>query len=346
MSDKKKALLIINPRAGKDSTRHSAEEIIAKVDPDGTLFEFTVKETTCSGDATNLAKEFCPGHDLVICCGGDGTLNETINGVMLLGNRIPIGYLPMGSTNDLANTIGIPTDIDEFASLIRDGHTNGYDVGMVNNKFFTYVASFGPGSSMSYSTPQWMKNHLGHAAYMLNGFVFKLFSNLKEVKPLRIRFEYDGGVVDDTFFFGAVSNSTSVAGIFKYNEDDVKLDDGLLEVLLVRKLRSPFDAFRMFGKILKRDYDGDSLIFLRTSACRFTFLDEGVKWTFDGEYGGKIDDARISILNRAVDIISPANKMFLGDISQPAFVREPKVKKSKAVFDKEENSVTENTEEV
>lgn len=326
MSDKKKILLIANPKAGKNKVRVNPYEVMGRLTHAG--YDCTLKTTACAGDATNLVKQHIDSNDMVICCGGDGTLNETINGTMGLDRRVPIGYVPTGSTNDLANTIGIPSDVEKATDLIATEHTNGYDIGMFNNKFFSYVASFGPGTDISYETPQALKNMLGHSAYMINAFVLRFIPILKSVKPMHIRFEYDGGVIDDIFFFGAVSNATSVAGIFKFDTDDVKLDDGLFEVLLVRKVRNTADAIKMFRKIQKRDYDGDTLIYLKTSTARFTF-DEPVKWTLDGEYGGEVGDARISVLPKAIDIISPENKMFLGDVAQPTFVREEKKKRTK-----------------
>lgn len=231
---RKKALLIVNPCAGKNRTRSDLGEIVNAF-PDG-VFDFTIKYTTCQGDAVNIAHDFAEGHDLVICCGGDGTLNETINGLMSAGANIPIGYLPMGSTNDLAVTLGIPTKLNEAAELIASGHTNGYDVGDYNGHQFSYVACFGPGTKISYSTPQKMKNLLGYSAYMINGFFLHLIPALADVKPRHIKIEYDGNVLEDDFYFGSFSNSTSVAGLFKFDKDDVKLDDGQFELLLVRKL--------------------------------------------------------------------------------------------------------------
>ena len=160
--------------------------------PDG-VFDFTIKYTTCQGDAINIARDFAREHDLVICCGGDGTLNETINGLMSAGVSVPIGYLPMGSTNDLAATLGIPTKLKEAAELIASGHTNGYDVGDCNGHQFSYVACFGPGTKISYSTPQKMKNLLGYNAYMINGFFLHLIPALADVKPRHIKIEYDDG---------------------------------------------------------------------------------------------------------------------------------------------------------
>ncbi len=326
MSEEKKALLIVNPKSGKDRTRANPMNVVDRLSSAG--YVFTVRNTTCAGDATNIVKECGPEHDIIVCCGGDGTLNEVINGVMQLDKRVKVGYIPMGSTNDLANTMGIPSDLDKAANLICEGRTNGYDIGMFNNKFYTYIASFGTGVDMSYTTPQILKNLFGHGGYMINAFVLKLGHNIRNIKPIHARFEYDGGVIDDHFFLGAVSNSTSVAGIFKFNEDDVKLDDGVFEVLLVRKIKNVADAFAMLGKIARRNYDGDSLIYLKTKSAKFTF-DEPIPWTLDGEFGGEVQDVHINILPKALEIFSTENKMFLGDVAQPTFVREEKQKKKR-----------------
>lgn len=307
---KEKILLIINPKAGKNKSRVGTYDIVEKFS--SAEYDFTVKTTTCQGDATNIVKKYASDFDMVVCCGGDGTFNETINGVMQLPGRIPIGYIPAGSTNDLANTIGLPTDIGKATDVIIDGHTNGYDIGLFNNRFFSYIASFGAGTKLSYSTPQKLKNVLGHSAYMINGFVLQLIPTLRDLKPLHCKIEYDGGVLEDDFYFGSVSNSTSVAGLFKFNKDDVKLDDGKFEMLLIRGLSSPLEAFSLLGKVMKQDYDGKKIIYTRTSYAKFKF-DEGQDWTLDGEFGGNHKEVRFSILNKAVDILSPENPMFIGE---------------------------------
>ena len=318
---KNKILLIVNPCAGKNKSRASIVDIVERFSFEN--YEFTVKTTAGRGDATELVKNCIADNDMVVCCGGDGTRNETINGIMQLSRRVPIGYIPTGSTNDLANTIGIPTEVKAAVDLILNGHTNTYDIGLFNNRFFSYVASFGPATKMSYTTPQKLKNLLGHGAYMVNTFVFHLISTLKEVKPVHIRFEYDGGVIDDIFYFAAISNSTSVAGVFKYDANDIKLNDGLFEVILVRNVRSVADTFHMFGKILRRAYDGESLLYFKTSSVRMTF-DEPQDWTLDGEYGGAHKEVRLQVLPRALDICSPDDHpMFLKEelplvMSRPA----------------------------
>ncbi len=327
--DKKKVLLIVNPTAGRTKGKSYTFDIVDRFS--SADYEFTIKTTTKSGDATEFVKNYIGDHDMVVCCGGDGTFNETINGVMSLSRRVPIGYIPAGSTNDLANTIGLPTDIVKATDTIIEGKTHTYDLGMFNNRFFCYVASFGVGVEYSYNTPQKMKNLLGHTAYVINGFVIHLIPALKSVKPIHIKIEYDDNVIEDDFYFGAISNSTSVAGIFKFDRNDIRLDDGKFELLLVRRLNSPLEAFSIFQQIKQRKFDGNKLLFLKSSNIKMTF-DKGVPWTLDGEYGGTPKEVRFSVLKRAIDVISGPNSLFEGKESD---VSDFKVKEKPAENDDE-----------
>lgn len=310
MEDKKKVLLVVNPTSGKNNSRAGTYDIVDRFS--SADYDFTIKPTTCQGDATNIVKKYIGDHDMVVCCGGDGTFNETINGVMQLPRRVPIGYIPAGSTNDLACTIGLPIGIGLATDTIVDGHKNAYDIGLFNNRFFSYVASFGVGASISYTTPQSLKNKFGHNAYLLDAFGIHLFRTLSSIKPIHLKVEYDGNEIEDDFFFGSISNSTSVAGMFKFNTDDVKLDDGKFELLLVRGIHNLADALTMLRKVQKQDYDGDKIIFARTSTAKFTFP-KPVEWTLDGEFGGSPAEVYFSVLNRAIDVFSPENPLFLGN---------------------------------
>lgn len=306
---KRKVLLIVNPCAGRTKSRAGTFEIVNKFSNND--FEFSVQTTTCRGDATNIVKKHYEGKDLIVCCGGDGTLNETINGVMDLPNRVPVGYIPSGSTNDLATTLGIPSNIKKATDLIIDGHTNSYDIGLFNNRYFSYVASFGAFTRASYLTSQKLKNRIGHIAYLLNGI-----RDLPSLKPVHMKIEYDGGVIEDDFMFGAISNTTSVAGLFKFNQDDVRLNDGYFEVLLVRKL-SILSVPPAFIKIVKQKYDGQQIIFFKTRSLKTT-SDVPIDWTLDGEFGGSHKTSMVHVLSKAVDICSPENPLFEPDkISTP-----------------------------
>lgn len=303
MSKKKKALLIVNPCSGKTKSRAGTFDIVDKFSK--SEYEFSIHSTKCQGDATNIVKNELDSHDLVVCCGGDGTLNETINGVIDMPKRVPIGYLPAGTTNDLANSLGLPTSIKEAADIIIDGHTNDYDIGLFNNRCFCYVASFGAFARSSYSTPQSLKNKFGHAAY-----VAAAVPQVFEIHPTKMRIEYDGGVIEDEFMFGAISNSLSVGGFFKLPKDKVKFNDGQFEVLLVRKVHMT-SLFSILSKVRKQHYDGKQIIMFQTRKLKITSPDEAVAWTLDGEFGGNHHDVMVNVLEKAVEIYSPENPMFL-----------------------------------
>ncbi|MBQ7295326.1 MAG: YegS/Rv2252/BmrU family lipid kinase [Clostridia bacterium] len=308
-NDRKKVLLIVNPCAGKNKSRTGTFDIVDKFSNND--YEFTVRTTTCQGDATNIVKRELEGKDLVVCCGGDGTLNETINGVMDMPKRVPIGYIPTGTTCDLASTLGIPSDVKKATDIIISGNTNDYDIGLFNNRYFSYVASFGAFTKCSYATPQKLKNRFGHAAY-----VFTALGEVKDVHGIFMRIEHDGGVIEGKFSFGAVSNSTSVAGMFKLIEDDVRLNDGIFEVLLVPEM-GLFDIIPTIRKAQKQDYDGKRVIYLRTSKIKITSPYEEVDWTLDGEYGGSHSEVMIHVLERAVRICTNESPLFVKH-SEPA----------------------------
>lgn len=302
-SIKKKILLIVNPCAGKTKSRISASDIKKRFSDDD--YEFTTKETTCRGDATNIVKNEVEGHDMVICCGGDGTLNETINGIMDMPKRVPIGYVPSGTTCDLATTLGIPANADMATDIIKEGDVNDYDIGLFNNRYFSYVASFGAFTQNSYSTPQKLKNRLGHTAYVLEAV-----KEIKDIHGTHLKVEHDGGIIEGDFCFGSISNSASIAGMFKLREEDVRLNDGIFEVFLVRKM----NIFRLAQTILevrKQVYNPDRILYIRTSKLRLTSPDEAVTWTLDGEFGGKHKEVMVHILERAIKICTPDNPLFI-----------------------------------
>lgn len=308
MLSKKKALLVINPCAGVDRKRVSPLDVIKKLSAAG--FEINVERTKCQGDATTIVKEKGKDFDLVLCCGGDGTLNETINGVLDLDKRIPVGYIPSGSTNDLASTLGIPVGVGPATDLILNGKTNGYDVGSFQGRYFNYIASFGAATDLSYTTPQKWKNLFGHNAYVYYGVGVRLFPMLAGFRPTYMKIEYDGGVVEDKFYFGAISNTTSVAGVFKY--DDIKLNDGYFELLLVKGLKSNLDVFGILNKVIHKDYSGDNIIFTKTKHVKIT-CDTEIPWTLDGEFGGNVGDVEINVVHNAYDIYSDNEDLFVSE---------------------------------
>ncbi len=303
---KKKALLINNPCAGIDRKRITPAEIMKNLS--SADFEFTVQSTKGPNDATEIVKAMGNDHDLILCCGGDGTLNETMNGVLHLPKRVPVGYIPSGSTNDLATTLGIPAGVKAATQMILNNKTNTYDVGLFKDRFFNYIASFGAATELSYNTPQKWKNLLGHSAYMIHGFGIKLIPMIKNFKPTFMKVEYDGGVVEDNIYFGAISNTTSVAGLAKY--DNIKLNDGVFELLLVKGLKRNIDALGILKKVINKDYSSEHIVFTKTKHLKIT-CDEKIPWTLDGEFGGNHGDVEVNIVPDAYDIYSDNKDLFL-----------------------------------
>ena len=269
-------------------------------------FQVTVHPTQEQGDATIRAKEACDTkkYDRLVCSGGDGTLNEVIQGCMASKTPCPIGYIPFGSTNDFARGLGIPKDPEEAVNCIIQGQTKACDVGSFNDKYFTYIAAFGAFAEVSYATPQQFKNVLGHAAYILNGI-----AKLSKIRACRMRIEYDGNVIEDEFLYGMVTNSSSVAKLLSLSK--VEWDDGLFEVTLIRKPNNLVELHQLITALskiqlgLERRY----LHYFRTNRLTITNLDEeSVSWTIDGEYGGTEKVNHIANCQRAVRFFMDPDK--------------------------------------
>ena len=302
---RKKALLITNPHSGLDRTRVGADEIVESLSSAG--FDFTVEETKGPCDATDIVINKGNNHDIVICCGGDGTLNETINGLMKLDKKSTVGYIPLGSTNDLASTLGIPVGLGAATNIITNGKTNTYDVGRFDDKYFNYIASFGIASDLAYATPQKLKNVFGHEAYVIYA-IYRFFRMVFGFKPTRMKVEYDGGVVEDEIYFGAISNTTSVGAVFRL--DGVKLNDGQFELLLIKGVKRKLDMFKLLSKVIRKDYSGNNIVFARTKKVKITCEDK-IPWTLDGEFGGDVGNVDIEVLHNAYNIFSDNDDMFV-----------------------------------
>ena len=160
MESKKKMLFIFNPFSGKAQIKSKLFEIIDVFVKGG--YEVIVHPTQAVGDGFEKTKELAPQVDLVVCSGGDGTLDEVVSGLMEVDQRVPIGYIPAGSTNDFANSLSISKDMVQAAKDIIEGNLYSCDVGAFNNDSFVYIAAFGLFTDVSYETDQHMKNILGH----------------------------------------------------------------------------------------------------------------------------------------------------------------------------------------
>ncbi len=271
----KKLLFIVNPRSGKNKPRGPLYDAVAEFCRGGYLV--SVHETAGTGDATRCVLEHGGDYDLVVCCGGDGTLNETVNGLMQLPEMPPLGYIPAGSTNDFATSLGLPGDIRQAAAAIMKGKPRQLDLGRFNQRYFSYVASFGAFTQASYATPQSAKNVLGHLAYLLAGI-----KDISSLRPHPVELLADGELISGKFLFGAISNSTSIGGLLRLPDRQVQMDDGKLELLLVRCPDNLIELQELVGSLLMQDFNSRWLSLHHVSRA-VVYPQEEMEWSLDGE---------------------------------------------------------------
>ncbi|MBO4904939.1 MAG: YegS/Rv2252/BmrU family lipid kinase [Lachnospiraceae bacterium] len=291
----KDLLFIYNPKAGKGSIGTHLGDIIDIFSEAG--YRITVYPTRCRGDGEVIARQWGSGFDRIVCAGGDGTLDEIVTGVMASGVKVPIGYLPTGSTNDFARSIGIPKSIRRAARTAVSNDLFKCDLGRFNSRYFVYVAAFGLFTDVTYETDQNMKNIFGYTAYLAEAV-----KRLPTVRSIPLRITYDGNVISDSFLVGLVTNSDSVGGIKGITGPDVKLDDGVFEVLLVRAPDNLLELNLIPPAILDRRIRSDNVISFRCSNMTIE-SDEPISWTLDGEFGGQVDRAVIENMHEAVEFV-------------------------------------------
>ncbi len=290
-----KLLFVFNPKSGKGLIKDhlvNIVDIMVKAD-----YEVTIYTTQSQGDAVRKVKEDAHKYDLVVCSGGDGTLDEVVTGMEQSDVNVPIGYIPAGSTNDFANSLGIPKEMEKAAEVAVSGTPFPCDVGAFNGDTFVYVAAFGLFTEVSYQTSQQMKNILGHVAYLLEG-VKRVF----DIKTFKMKVEHDGEVIEEEFIYGMVTNSMSVGGFKGIAGSDVELDDGVFEVTLIKAPKNPIELSQIIGGLTNRDKETDLIYSFKTDKLHVE-SDEAVSWTLDGEFGGEHTDLTISNLNKQITIM-------------------------------------------
>lgn len=294
-----RVLLMVNPMAGRQKIRN---ELLYVVDTLTKAGYETIIYTTQGKDATrDLLAEKDSQFDRVICCGGDGTFNEILSATMHWDKRPILGYIPAGTTNDFAAGLKLPSDIREAAVNIVRGTPHTVDAGLFNTSYFSYVASFGAFTETSYSTPQNFKNALGHLAYILEGI-----KEIPAFTPYTVCVEADGQIYKDSYIFGAVSNARSVGGILKISDSLVDLNDGVFEVMMIKRPKTLMDLSAIVTSLTSLNplkYDPSMFLFLQTKELKITFEQEMV-WSLDGERvsGGK--EARIACIKDAFKILT------------------------------------------
>ncbi len=302
--DMKKALFILNPHSGKGQIRNHLLEIVDILVKDG--YEVTVYPTQEQGDASRAMRERKKSYELIVCSGGDGTLDEIVTGMMQSGFKTTIGYIPAGSTNDFANSLRIPSTMKKAAETVVNGTVFSCDVGRFNDDVFVYIAAFGLFTEVSYGTRQEMKNMLGHMAYLLEGV--KHLQNIKSyhLKVTSVSENGETTVIEDNFVYGMVTNSYSVGGfksiagnVFK---GKIALDDGLFEVTLIRTPKNPMELNSILAALAIQNIDTQYMYSFKSGRLVIE-SEEEIAWTLDGEFGGTHTQVTLTNEKRAMDIM-------------------------------------------
>lgn len=296
----KKALLIVNFHSGMGKARTVLAEVIE------TLSKYDIISTvyvTKNKEETILTAEKATEHfDMLVAVGGDGTLSEIVNGVMRAERNIPVGYIPTGSTNDTARSLGITTNAREGAETIAAFNPKKYDIGRVNEKYFAYIAATGAFTKVSYATKQSMKNALGHLAYVLEGI-----KSVSDISKMRITGSTDKGSFDGEYLFCSISNSTSVGGVIHLDTGTVLFNDGLFELCLIAAPQNGQDLMQLVGDIMQSNFENKLITIKQITKAELTIPSES-GWTLDGEDGGKFSTVSFDIPKKKLLLLSGSKK--------------------------------------
>lgn len=296
----KNNLIIINPCSGKKRANKWLTSIVDIFTKAG--YMSAVLTTTKQGDGTEYAAAYAGKADIITCIGGDGTFNEVVAGLLENGHATPVGYIPAGSTNDFANSLKLSTGVLEAAEDIVNGEKMAIDIGSFNGRKFSYVASFGAFTQTSYATSQSIKNALGHLAYVLEGV-----TSIASIRKIHMRIEADSQVYEDDYIFGAISNSTSLAGILTLNPEYVDMSDGQFELLLVKAPKNIIDITEIVHMLTTQNYDSGMLTFINASNFKIQ-SESDVPWSLDGEFQAGCEEIEIKNLHNAINVIINKNK--------------------------------------
>lgn len=290
-------LFIYNPKAGKAQIKNHLVDILDIFVKAG--YEVTVYPTQSHGDAIKKTMKKKDKYDIVVCSGGDGTLDEVFTGMMKCEKKVPIGYIPAGSTNDFAMSLNVPKNMVQAAQTVVDGETYAVDVGEFNDDVFAYIAAFGLFTEVSYSTDQQVKNMLGHVAYLLEGV-----KRLSTIKSYKLKVTLNDEVIEDDFIFGMITNSFSVGGFQGITGNEVMMDDGVFEVTLIKRPMNPLELNRVMAALVDREVDSECMYCYKAKEIRIE-SEEEVAWTLDGEFGGNHQEVTIKNLHKALEIRVP-----------------------------------------
>ena len=290
----KKLFFVFNPKAGKGKIKTALMDIVDIFNKGG--YEVVIRATQYPKDAYEMTRKYADKVDLVVCSGGDGTLDEVVAGLVETGSKVPVGYIPAGSTNDFAGSLFIPKNMVAAAEMIMEENVYRCDIGKFNKQTFTYIAAFGLFTDVAYETDQDLKNILGHLAYLLEG-VKRLF----DIQSYHMKVTTEDEIFEDDFMYGMITNSRSVGGFKNLTGKNVDMNDGLFEVTLITTPKNPMDMQEIIAGLMSGKDNSDLIYTFKTSRIRIQ-SDEDVAWTLDGEYGGDHKEVEIRNLHRAFNL--------------------------------------------
>lgn len=292
----KELLLVMNPFSGTRRANRFLTDILILFCSYG--WNCHTHMTQSKGDCRKKVEECAAGCDLIVCIGGDGTFNECVDGLLTANANIPLGYIPAGSTNDFASSLKLSKNIMRAAKDIMEGKERFLDVGSFDGRHFTYVASFGAFTKASYATPQNVKNSLGHLAYVLEGI-----NDISAIRPHHLRFDTPEKTVEGDYIFGAISNSTSVAGLLTISPKIVDMNDGRFELLLIRHPDNIVDLSEIIRALTAADYSSYMLDFFSAAEIKIR-ADKQMDWTLDGEWQQGASEIKVENIHNAIRVIT------------------------------------------
>lgn len=296
----KKLFFVFNPKAGKGKIKTALMDIVDIFNKGG--YEVVIRATQYPKDAYEMTRKYADKVDLVVCSGGDGTLDEVVAGLVETGSKVPVGYIPAGSTNDFAGSLFIPKNMVAAAEMIMEENVYRCDIGKFNKQTFTYIAAFGLFTDVAYETDQDLKNILGHLAYLLEG-VKRLF----DIQSYHMKVTTEDEIFEDDFMYGMITNSRSVGGFKNLTGKNVDMNDGLFEVTLITTPKNPMDMQEIIAGLMSGKDNSDLIYTFKTSRIRIQ-SDEAVAWTLDGEYGGDHKEVEIRNQHRALNLYLTGSK--------------------------------------
>ncbi len=295
-----RVLIIVNPVSGKRNIEKYIPQI--KENFEKSNFQTEIKYTSIENDAGSIIKNCKEKFDIIVICGGDGTLNQAVQGINYANINVPVGFIPGGTTNDFANSLNISFNKLHLSKNIGRYCPKKVDLGIINEKVFNYVVAFGLFSESSYKTNKKLKQKIGRLAYVLYGI-----KNIFNYKTYKLQIQTEETKIEDEFIYGSISNSKYIGGFNLFKKKLIKLDDGKFEAVFVKKPKNFLQMINLILKVLRGKLEDDCIYYLQTSNLNIK-CNKPIDLSIDGEYGGAKDEVTIHIKKQCIEYLVPPSK--------------------------------------